>query len=88
MDEVVKKVAALGLPGVLLVITLGDYRVCRWCCSHNSIGGTRWTFWNGRWYCLLGIAGLVADALAKVGIDGFLTEVYRQRRHNELINSS
>jgi len=32
---------------------------------------------------LLGIAGLVADALAKVGIDGFLTEVYRQRRQNE-----
>jgi hypothetical protein len=83
MDEVVKKVAALGLPGVLLVITMGATGFAGGAALTTALAALGGPFGMVGGIALLGIAGLVADTLAKVGIDGFLTEVYRQRRQNE-----
>jgi hypothetical protein len=83
MDEVVRKVAALGLPGVLLVITLGTTGFVGGAALTTALAALGGPFGMLGGIALLGIAGLVADALAKVGVDGFLTEVYRQRRQNE-----
>jgi hypothetical protein len=83
MDEVVKKVAALGLPGVLLVITMGATGFAGGAALTTALAALGGPFGMVGGIALLGIAGLVAEALAKVGFDGFLTEVYRQRGQNE-----
>ena len=36
---------------------------------------------------LLGVAALIADALGKCGIDAILTEVYKERKKTESIES-
>jgi len=83
MDEVVKKVAALGLPGVILVITMaatGFTGAAAITTALATLGGPVGMLGG---IAFLGITGLVADALAKFGIDTLLTEVYRQRSYSE-----
>ncbi|MBD2682672.1 MULTISPECIES: hypothetical protein [Nostoc] len=83
MDEVVKKVAALGLPGVILVITMattGFTGAAAITAALAALGGPAGMLGG---IAVLGLTGLITDALAKVGLEDFLTEIYCQRRQTE-----
>ncbi|BAY12236.1 hypothetical protein [Calothrix sp. NIES-2098] len=83
MDEVVKKVAALGLPGVILVITMaatGFTGAAAITAALAFLGGPAGMLGG---IAVLGLTGLITDALAKVSLEDFLTAVYCQRRQTE-----
>ncbi|MFN6476458.1 hypothetical protein [Nostoc sp. DedQUE07] len=83
MDEVVKKVAALGLPGVILVITMaatGFTGAAAITTALAFLGGPAGMLGG---IAVLGLTGLITDALAKVSLEDFLTAVYCQRRQDE-----
>jgi hypothetical protein len=90
MDEVIKKVAALGLPGVVLVITMaatGLTGAAAITAALAFLGGPAGMLGG---IAVLGLTGLITDALAKVGLEDFLTAVYCERRnlepHGKLLN--
>ncbi|MBW4470773.1 MAG: hypothetical protein KME45_10275 [Stenomitos rutilans HA7619-LM2] len=79
MDEVFRKVAAFGLPGVLLVITMaatGLFGAAAITAALATLGGP---FGMLGGIGLLGITGLITDALVRYGLDGFLIGVYIER---------
>ncbi|OUL19928.1 hypothetical protein [Nostoc sp. 106C] len=83
MDEVVKKVAALGLPGVILVITMaatGFTGAAAITAALAFLGGPAGMLGG---IAVLGLTGLITDALAKVSLEDLLTGVYCQRRQTE-----
>lgn len=83
MDEVIKKVAALGLPGVILVITMaatGLTGAAAITAALAILGGPAGMFGG---IAVLGLTGLIADALTEVGLEDFLTAVYCLRRQSE-----
>lgn len=83
MDEVVKKVAALGLPGVILVITMattGFAGAAAITTALATLGGPAGMLGG---IAVLGITGLIADTLTKYGLEAFLTELYKQRSRTE-----
>jgi len=83
MDEAIKKVAALGLPGVVLVITMsatGLTGAAAITAALAFLGGPAGMLGG---IAVLGITGLITDALTKVGLEDFLTAVYCQRRQQE-----
>ncbi|HEY9666382.1 MAG TPA: hypothetical protein V6C91_06230, partial [Coleofasciculaceae cyanobacterium] len=83
MDEVVKKVAALGLPGVILVMTMaatGLTGAAAITAALAFLGGPAGMLGG---LAVLGLTGLITDALAKVGLEDFLTAVYCERRQSE-----
>jgi hypothetical protein len=83
MDEVVKKVAALGLPGVILVVTMGATGLTGAAAITAALaflGGPAGMLGG---IAVLGLTGLITDALAKVGLEDFLTAVYCERRRSE-----
>ncbi|MBD2168185.1 hypothetical protein H6G64_35880 [Calothrix sp. FACHB-156] len=83
MDEVVKKVAALGLPGVILVITMattGFTGAAAITAALAALGGPAGMLGG---IAVLGLTALITDALAKVGLEDFLTSIYCQRRQTE-----
>ena len=83
MDEVVKKVAALGLPGVILVIvmaTTGLTGAAAITAALAILGGPAGMLGG---IAVLGLTALITDALAKVGLEDLLTAVYCQRRQIE-----
>jgi hypothetical protein len=83
MDEVVKKVAALGLPGVILVIVMaatGLTGAAAITAALALLGGPAGMLGG---IALLGLTGLIADALAEVGLEDLLTAIYCQRRQEE-----
>ena len=83
MDEVVKKVAALGLPGVILVIvmaTTGLTGAAAIAAALAILGGPAGMLGG---IAVLGLTALITDALAKVGLEDLLTAVYCQRRQIE-----
>ncbi len=78
MDEVVKKIAAIGLPGIIFVITMAT----------TGLGGaaaiTKALYLLGPGGMIggivfLGIIGLVSDTLTKYGLTEFLKAVYVER---------
>ncbi len=83
MDEVIRKVAALGLPGVLLAIAIATSGFAGGAALTTALAALGGPFGMLGGIALLGIGGLVADAVAKVGINNFLVGVYCQRRQNE-----
>lgn len=83
MDEVVRKVAALGLPGVLLVVTMAATGFAGAAAITTALATLGGPFGMIGGIGILGIVGLVADALGKYGIDGFLIGIYLERNHNE-----
>lgn len=83
MDEVFRKVAALGLPGVLLAIAIATTGFAGGAALTTALAALGGPFGMLGGIALLGIGGLVADAVAKVGIDNFLVGVYCRRRQNE-----
>ncbi len=83
MDEVVKKVAALGLPGVVLVVVMaatGLTGAAAITAALAFLGGPAGMLGG---IAVLGLTGLITDTLTKVGIEDFLTAVYCQRRNSE-----
>ncbi|NEO26997.1 MAG: hypothetical protein F6K03_08900 [Kamptonema sp. SIO4C4] len=83
MDEVVKKVAALGLPGVILVITMaatGFTGAAAITSALAFLGGPAGMLGG---LAMLGITGLIAEGLAKVGLERLLLEIYCDRKSSE-----
>jgi hypothetical protein len=83
MDEIVKKIAALGLPGVVLVIVMATTGLTGAAAITSALailGGPAGMLGG---IAVLGLTGLVTDALARVGLEDFLTAVYCQRRTSE-----
>ncbi|WP_200889024.1 hypothetical protein [Aphanizomenon flos-aquae] len=80
MDEVVRKVAALGLPGVLLVVTMAATGLAGGAAITTALAALGGPFGMIGGIAALGVAGLVADALGKYGIDGLLTGIYLERK--------
>ena len=79
MDEVVRKVAALGLPGVILLITMATTGLTGAAAitaalamlgPFGMIGGIGF----------LGVVGIAADALSKFGLEALLVGIYKQRQ--------
>jgi hypothetical protein len=83
LDEVVRKVAALGLPGVLLVITMAATGFVGAAAITTALATLGGPFGMMGGIAVLGITGLVADALGKYGIDGLLTGIYMERKKKE-----
>jgi hypothetical protein len=83
MDEVVKKIAALGLPGVILVVTMaatGLTGAAAITAALAFLGGPAGMLGG---IAVLGLTGLITDALAEVGLEDLLTAIYCQRRQRE-----
>lgn len=83
MDEVAKKVAALGLPGVILVVTMaatGLTGAAAITAALAFLGGPGGMLGG---LAVLGLTGLITDALTKVGLEDLLTAIYCQRRLSE-----
>lgn len=81
MDELVRKIVALGLPGVILVITMsltgftGAAAITAALAMlgpGGMLGGI----------ALLGVTALAADTLSKYGLEEILKAVYTERRKN------
>ncbi|MEA5549977.1 hypothetical protein VB713_03100 [Anabaena cylindrica UHCC 0172] len=85
MDEVVRKVAALGLPGVLLVVTMATTGLVGAAAITTALATLGGPFGMLGGIGLLGIAALVSDALGKYGIEAILIAVYNERRKQESI---
>lgn len=78
MDEVVRKLAGVGLPAVILLITMATTGLAGAAAitaalamlgPGGMIGGI----------VLLGIIGLASDALAKYGLEALLLGIYKER---------
>ncbi|NEO46497.1 MAG: hypothetical protein F6K55_21155, partial [Moorea sp. SIO4A3] len=79
MDEVVRKVAARGLPGVILLITMATTgltgaaaitEALAMLSPFGMIGGIGF----------LGVVGIAADGLSKFGLEALLVGIYKQRQ--------
>lgn len=83
MDEVIKKVTALGLPGVILVIvmaTTGLSGAAAITAALAILGGPAGMLGG---IAVLGLTGLITEGLAKVGLENLLTAIYCDRRRQE-----
>lgn len=83
MDEVIKKIAALGLPGVVLVgvmATTGLTGAAAITAALAILGGPTGILGG---LAVLGVVGLISETLAEVSLEDLLTAVYCQRRQNE-----
>jgi hypothetical protein len=83
MDEVVKKVAALGFPGLVLVVVMAATGLTGAAAITTALailGGPAGMLGG---IAVLGLTGLITDELAKVGLENFLTAVYCNRRQRE-----
>ncbi|WP_159788252.1 hypothetical protein [Sodalinema gerasimenkoae] len=81
MDEIVRKLAGVGLPAVILLITMATTGLTGAAAitaalamlgPGGMIGGI----------VFLGIIGLASDALAKYGLESMLVEIYKTRQQN------
>lgn len=84
MDELVKKIAALGLPGVVLIVvmaTTGLTGAAAITTALAILGGPAGMLGG---IAVLGLTVLITDGLTKVGLENLLTAVYCERRHRDL----
>jgi hypothetical protein len=85
MDEIVKKIAALGLPGILLVIAIsasgaaGSYAVVA------ALAGLGGPFGIIGGIGVLGLTTLVGETIAGYGIETVLKNIYTERRKTESV---
>lgn len=85
MDEIIQKVAALGLPGVVLVVVMATTGLTGAAAITSALailGGPAGMLGG---IAVLGITGLIAETLAKIGLEKFLISIYCQRRLTEPI---
>ncbi len=83
MDEVIRKVAALGLPGVTLVITMAATGFAGAAAITTALAALGGPFGMLGGIGVLGVMALVADALSKYGIDTLLAGIYLERSKTE-----
>ena len=83
MDDVIKKIASLGLSGVILVITLASRGLAVYLAIPIAIAMFGGPFGIIGGITVIGLITLVSDALARFGIDAILSGVYAERRKNE-----
>ncbi len=84
MDEIAKKLAGLGLPGVILVIltvTSGGSSAAV-AATLTALGGP---FGIVGGIALLGLITVVGDAVAGYGIEAILKAIYKERSKTELV---
>jgi hypothetical protein len=86
MDEIVKKLAGLGLPGVILVIitVASGGSSAAVAATLTALGGP---FGILGGIALLGLITVVGDAIAAYGIEAILKAIYSERSKTESINS-
>jgi len=83
MDELVKKIAGLGFPGIILIVVMastGLTGAAAITAALAILGGPGGMLGG---IAVLGLTGLIADALTNVGLEELLTAVYCQRRLSE-----
>jgi ClpP class serine protease len=83
MDEVIRKVASLGLPGVILVTTMAATGFAGAAAITTALAILGGPFGMLGGIGVLGILALVADALSKSGIDTLLAGIYLERSKTE-----
>lgn len=84
MDEIVKKLAGLGLPGVILVVltaTSGGSSAAV-AAAITAFGGP---FGIVGGIALLGLISVVGDAIAGYGLEAILKAIYTQRSKTESV---
>ncbi|MBN3894354.1 MAG: hypothetical protein HWQ41_03490 [Nostoc sp. NOS(2021)] len=84
MDEIVKKLAGLGLPGVILVIltvTSGGSSAAV-AATLTALGGP---FGIVGGIALLGLITVAGDAVAGYGIEAIVTAIYKERSKTESV---
>lgn len=88
MDEVVKKLSSLGLPGIILVITMaasggmgGSYALVA---AIAALGGP---FGIVGGLTVLGLMTIVGETLAEFGIEALLASVYTERNKTESLQA-
>ena len=79
MDEVVRKVAALGLPGIVLLVTMASTGLVGAAAITAALAALGPAGMLGG-IALLGVVGIAGDALSKFGLEAILSEVYLERR--------
>ncbi|MDH6097263.1 hypothetical protein NWP21_00055 [Anabaenopsis sp. FSS-46] len=79
MDEVVRKLAGVGLPAVILLITMASTGLAGAAAITTALAilGPGGMFGG---IVLLGIIGLASDAITKYGLTTLLQEIYRVRK--------
>ncbi|NEO97874.1 MAG: hypothetical protein F6K58_04030 [Symploca sp. SIO2E9] len=87
MDEVVKKVAALGLPGVILVIAMATSGAMGSTGLVSTITGLGGPLGLVGGLAFLGLMTGVGDVISGYGIDAILTAVYEERKKKENLSS-
>ncbi|WP_193197352.1 hypothetical protein [Nostoc sp. MG11] len=85
MDEVVKKIAALGLPGILLVIAISASGMVGGSAVIAALAGLGGPFGIIGGLGVLGLTTLVGEALAGYGIEAVLKNIYTERRKTESV---
>ncbi|NDJ23280.1 hypothetical protein GS682_16895 [Nostoc sp. B(2019)] len=85
MDEVVKKIAALGLPGILLVIAISASGMVGGSAVVAALAGLGGPFGIIGGLGVLGLTTLVGEALAGYGIEAVLKNIYTERRKTESV---
>ncbi len=87
MDELVRKIVALGLPGVILLITMattGFFGAAAITAALAALGPGGMI--GG--IAFLGVVGIAADGLSKYGLEAILKGVYQTRLKNGESSSS
>ncbi|MDF5718552.1 MAG: hypothetical protein PUP93_32985 [Rhizonema sp. NSF051] len=84
MDEIVKKLAGLGLPGIILVVLTASSggSSAAVAAALTAVGGP---FGIVGGIALLGIITVVGDAIAGFGIEAILKAVYAERSKTESV---
>jgi hypothetical protein len=86
IDEIAKKLAGLGLPGIILVVlavaSAGSNAAI--VAALTAAGGPLGILGG---ICLLGLVGVVGDTVGAYGIEAILKAVYSERTKNESIRA-
>jgi hypothetical protein len=85
MDEVVKKVASLGLPGVILVVMMATTGLTGTVALPVALAVLGGPFGMMGGLAVLGIVTLIGDGLAGYGIETLLSKIYSERSKNEAL---
>src|SRR5512141_2563374 len=86
MDEVVRKVAALGLPGVILLTTMAATGFTGAAAITAALAALGPAGMLGG-IAFLGVVGIASEALTKYGLEALLKGIYCERKkHGESTN--
>ena len=77
MDKVISKIAALGVPGLILVVAMGATGYAGAAALTTALAALGPGGMIGG-VCLLGFVGIVSDAIAKYGFDAIFVAVIKE----------